>query len=263
MITTKLMGGLGNMLFQIAAGYAVAKRSDQEYLLNTAYTEIGHGHSRPQSPDKYLGDVFSRLNILNDNREVTRIVEPSFSYNLIENQTTDCSLEGYYQSYKYFEDCENDIRDLFAPKDELIQKIHTQYKVKGEETVAVHIRRGDYLPLANFHHNLHISYYTNAIKLFPTGTTFIIISDDIEWCKEVFVGNKYVFTASHSDVEDLYTMSECSHNIIANSTFSWWGAWLNSNINKLVIYPNKWFGPGNNHMSTLDLFPPSWVCVNE
>ena len=264
MITSKLMGGLGNMLFQIAAGYALSKRTESEYLINTQYTEIGHGHSRPKTPSDYLDTIFNKLIPYTHNHNLIEFHEPSFHYTPIVNIASNLILHGYYQSYKYFNDFDSEIQKLFAPDDIILTKLNNKYPALQENTVSLHIRRGDYLTLSDFHHNLSISYYLNAIKQFPAGTKYLVFSDDIDWCKTMFVGNDYIFIESQSDIEDLYLMSLCKHNIIANSTFSWWAAWLNCNTTKTVIYPNRWFGPANiNNLSTIDMFPEDWICINE
>jgi len=264
-ITSKLMGGLGNMLFQIAAGYALSRRTMSKYLINTQYTEITHGHSRPKSPIDYIDTIFKKLTSYDHTHSLVEVLEPSFQYNPINNTVSNnIILHGYYQSYKYFNDSNTDIYTLFAPDDNMIAKLNNMYPILSKNAVSLHVRRGDYLTLSNFHHNLSTSYYINAIKQFSEETTYLIFSDDINWCKTVFIGDEYIFIESQSDIEDLYLMSLCKHNIIANSTFSWWGAWLNCNPNKVVVYPNKWFGPATiNNLSTKDMFPDNWVCVNE
>ena len=257
------MGGLGNMLFQIAAGYAVSKRTGSTYLINTQYTEINHGHSRPKAPVDYIDTIFKKLTPYDHTLNLIEVQEQCFQYNPIDNVSSDIMLTGYYQSYKYFNDTDNDIRKLFEPDINMLSKLNSKYPILSENTVSLHVRRGDYLSLSEFHHNLSTSYYFNAIKQFPRGTKYLIFSDDINWCKTVFIGDDYIFIESQSDIEDLYLMSLCKHNIIANSTFSWWGAWLNCNPDKIVIYPNKWFGVSNSSLPTTDMFPDEWVCINE
>jgi hypothetical protein len=263
MITSKLMGGLGNMLFQISAGYALAKQNNFEYLINTTYTEITHGHSKPKSPNEYLNTIFRKLKEYNHSKQLYNIHESGFHYTPIQIPHDNVMLHGYYQSYKYFHEFRFDILDLFKINSNLLNELNIKYPVLQENVVSLHVRRGDYLLLSNFHHNLKTSYYKNAIEQFPVDTKFLLFSDDINWCKDTFVGDNYSFVETNDDITDLYLMSLCKHNIIANSTFSWWGAWLNRNIDKHVIYPNKWFGPANNNLITTDMFPPDWQAINE
>jgi hypothetical protein len=127
-------------------------------------------------------------------------------------------------------------------------------------TCSIHVRRGDYIGLQNFHPVQPVSYYEEAVKIVGDDKHFLIFSDDINWCKEnfTFLKNK-TFVLNNLDYEDLYLMSMCKNNIISNSTFSWWGAWLNRNENKQVIIPSKWFGISYSHLNTNDLYCEGWI----
>lgn len=123
----------------------------------------------------------------------------------------------------------------------------------------MHIRRGDYLVSPGHYINLDVEYYKNALKYIDNPGSILIFSDDISWCKDNFKGDKYIFIENEKDYIDIYLMSLCNNNIIANSTFSWWGAWLNTNPNKIVISPNKWFGPAKGKRHLNDLIPKNWI----
>ena len=248
-ITNVMAGGLGNMMFQVAAAYALGQEFGHKYILNPNHTGTLH---RP--PLDYKETVFKNLESLNDTMDFYKATQDSFHYEEIKLPTSNILLDGYFQSYKYFAKYQRQIRDLFSF--ELPLKYDTTNKV------SIHVRRGNYTNLSQHHHNLKLEYYLNAIDYFK-GYEFLVFSDDVEWCKQNFIGSEFTFVEGQSDVEDLYTMSKCSHNIIANSTFSWWGAWLNDNIEKVVVYPDKWFGPLNQHFSTYDMFPPEWICLTE
>ena len=114
--------------------------------------------------------------------------------------------------------------------------------------------------LTNFHPQQSLDYYKQAIETVGPDKTFVIFSDDIEWCKQNldFIGSKF-FISGNKDYEDMYLMSLCNNNIITNSTFSWWGAWLNKNENKIVISPKIWFGKNNSHLDTSDLYCDKWI----
>ena len=122
--------------------------------------------------------------------------------------------------------------------------------------VSVHVRRADYLNIPEHHTNLQVEYYERAMKNFE-GYSPVIFSDDIEWCKNNLNFNNMVLVEGNSDVEDLWLMSLCKNNIIVNSSFSWWGAYLNKNVDKVVIAPSKWFGDGVS-LSTEDIVPEQW-----
>ena len=156
---------------------------------------------------------------------------------------------------------------LFSPNETEKIAMNNHYgHLFAKETVSIHIRRGDYENLSDYHVNLPESYYLDAMTCFSTDVRFIVFSDDIEWCKQkINLPNTDVqFIIGESDWMDLYLMSWCNHNIIANSTFSWWGAFLNTNKNKKVVIPDQWFGPSQpSNVNTKDLFPEEWKTVNE
>ena len=182
----------------------------------------------------------------------------------MDNCPDNVSLVGYFQSEKYFKHIEDDIRKLFAPKKEA-KEAYEEVKELFDDPVALHIRRGDFLRNSVHHHNLSMQYYETALRAFGQERQIIIFSDDTDWCKQqpLFEGDRFLVCEAGGPYTDLYLMSKCSDFIIANSTFSWWGAWLSDNEDKLVIYPDIWFGPNNIDKSTADLFPPKWRMINE
>jgi glycosyltransferase involved in cell wall biosynthesis len=255
-VSSKLSGGLGNMLFQVAAGYSLAKKHGIEYKLYPEHSATLHNH-----PKQYLDTIFSKLPIVNSVDGFSTIREQQFEYSplsLTNDRIT--LLDGHFQSYKYFEREVDSIRELFAPSQEMVEKLTNKFKPK--DAVSLHVRRGDYTTLSQYHHNLSIDYYLNALDYFKSYRV-LVFSDDIDWCKSSFKGDRFTFVEGQSDLEDLYLMSMCAHNITANSTFSWWGAMLNQNKNKQVVCPNKWFGSQNETLATYDLFPPEWICLPE
>ena len=154
--------------------------------------------------------------------------------------------------------------NLFRPDVDIVKYIDTKYGdiLNKEETISIHIRRGDYLEKEDRHPVCRMEYYQAAIEYIDTFNSpiFIIFSDDIEWCKKHFIGDNYIFIQDEEDYIDLYLMSLCKHNIIANSSFSWWGAWLNKNINKKVIAPQNWFGV-NKRLPTQDIYCEEWIVL--
>ena len=178
---------------------------------------------------------------------------------------------GYWQSEKYFVDFADHIRSDFIPYNGSIsdEGLHLCREMMNTMSVAVHIRRGDYITVPAFakvHGVLPMEYYFRAINYIREKVDeayFYIFSDDIKWCRDSFKDIKNVRIVEHSvatrDHEDLWLMSQCKHNIIANSSYSWWGAWINENPNKVVISPERWFlePPFN----TKDLIPESWIKI--
>lgn len=228
------MGRLGNQLFQIATTIALAVKNDDDYVFPTWSYEN----------DFSLHNCFSN-NITNT--ETYR--EIGFTYSPIPYMPN-LNLFGYFQSEKYFEDCQDIIQSLLTPTIGLgIQYNHT----------SIHVRRADYTNLTKEYIQLDMEYYRQAISAIGS-QKYIVFSDDIEWCKQNFVDDKFIFSENKSPVQDLALMLSCEHNIIANSSFSWWGAYLNKNPSKIVIAPSKWFGPNLPH-DTKDLLPQQWTKI--
>ncbi len=169
-------------------------------------------------------------------------------------------IRGFFQSEKYFKNIEPVIRKEIVFKNGVVQKARKFLATLDTKTsiVSIHVRRGDYLTQQEKHPLPPLTYFKEAISFFPENFQFVVVSDDLRWCKKNFKGKNIFFCEGNTDIEDLAVMSFCHHNIIANSTFSWWGAWLNQNSKKQIIAPKKWFGPDYSHLSTKDLIPESW-----
>ena len=168
----------------------------------------------------------------------------------------DCSLWGFFQSEKYFKDIESIIRKDFRFTDKLVSSCWSLIK-NVDNPIALHIRRGDFIINSQHHPPLPLDYYRRALKLFDDDRQVIIFSDDTKWCKEqeIFSGDRFLVSEDNDQSYDLCLMSMCDDFIIANSSFSWWGAWL-GNRGK-VVAPKQWFGKGLNH-DTKDLYCSHW-----
>ena len=205
-------------------------------------------------------------------RKKTHIIERSFDFDhLFFNTKPPALLEGYWQSYKYFNGYDTQIRsELMFRNPATGKNLETAELIAQENSVSIHIRRGDYVTNQSsnkVHGALGIGYYKNAIRRIcdeVDSPHFFVFSDDLAWARNnlglsiavTFVANN----TGESSFEDMRLMSLCKHFIIANSTFSWWGAWLNKNSGKIVIYPRNWFNdPGIN---TQDLTPETWVAID-
>ena len=166
-------------------------------------------------------------------------------------------VNGFFQSEKYFYKYKNEILKYFEPNDNIKNEISVMLKTLPKEFNVIHVRLGDYVKNPDSHNNLPISYFLNGIKLLNSKLPYIIFSDDIETCKNNFIGDQYIFMENTKDYIDLFVMKEGKNYIISNSSFGWWGAWLNRDINK-VIAPNKWFGPTLSYHNTDDIIPNTW-----
>ncbi|MFP4486354.1 MAG: alpha-1,2-fucosyltransferase [Campylobacterales bacterium] len=212
----------------------------------------------------------SKKSILESLKPIKRFKEKEFfTYDKsIENINHSIYLDGYWQSEKYFKKYENLIRDIFQfPKIKDDENLKVANEIVNSESISIHVRHGDYLASSKtneFHGTCGIEYYKKSIEYITSkleNSTFFIFSDDIKWCEEKFVNVKNKTIISHNtglkSYEDMRLMSLCKHNIIANSSFSWWSAWLNTNPNKIVIAPKKWINDEN--YETPDICPIEWM----
>lgn len=254
-------GRLGNQMFQIASTIGIAKKNNTEFSFpdwNCYYTKKNYNSFFSNSLPKLI-----------NSSPINTIQETGFNYNEIRIPTDNklYNLSGYFQSEKYFKDYRDIIINYFSLKPEIEDTIFTKYGSILNNSCSVHIRRGDYLGQQNLHPVQTIEYYNNAIqKIYDNDlnnikdVNFLVFSDDINWCKNNIKLPNIHYIENNLDIIDLYLMSKCDNNIIANSSFSWWGAWLNRNKNKKVIAPKKWFGQSLNH-NTSDLIPDEWIKI--
>lgn len=290
MIITKLIGGLGNQMFQYAAGKALALKYntslkvDDSFLKKPAqgidtqrYFELDIFEvpvliASYNETEKYLKRVNNKFSRELQRRfpflfKSLRAVESGSTYHVeFERYPENTYLDGFWQSELYFAKYENEIRNLFKFKKEIINRnLELVSKINtAKNAVSIHVRRGDYInnPEANKFHGLcSLDYYTEAINLIKdkvSDVSLFVFSDDIPWCKNNFKFNLPIeFVETHNPHSDLYLMTRCKHNIIANSSFSWWGAWLNDNPDKIVVAPKQWFA--NKNIDTKDVIPEKWI----
>jgi len=204
----------------------------------------------------------------------TFIKESCYNYNNdILNLSDNCYLYGYWQSEKYFKDIEDILRIDFKiakPLNGINLKIAEE--IINTESVGIHLRGRDYITkeeTKKAHFTCDFQYYERSIALIKTklkNPVFFVFSDDPKWAKDFLkTDQQMTFVEGNSwnktNYEDLRLMSLCRHNIIANSSFSWWGAWLNNNAEKIVIAPAKWFSEPERNNQTMDLIPASWIRI--
>jgi hypothetical protein len=258
MITTYFQGGLGNQLFQIAAACSLAWDNEDTPVFDLNKSECP---LQGRTAGNYYNNVYSRLS-RTDTKPKLAYREPQQDYIKIPYRE-DMILVGYFQSEKYFSDHGDRIRNLFRPTKEIEKYIKQKYGfLLDSGMTSIHVRHGDYHKYKDTHPPCTIEYYEKALKEFPEDTKFLVISDTMEWCKQNFKGDRFYFVDSEEqeDYIDFYLMSKCDNHIIANSSFSWWAAWLNDNPNKKVVAPIKWFGESTGY-STSDLIPEGWIRV--
>jgi hypothetical protein len=286
MILVGLNGGLGNQMFQYAAGRSLAAQRNDALKLDISAFE----KKTTDTPRKYALGVFNIIENFASPEEIARfrassalvekipflrkngyIKERQFHFDetIFDVPPGDMYLDGYWQSEKYFKGSEDIIRKEFTPKGGLgkeAKEAEEYISEAGENAVALHVRRSDYITNAaayKCHGVCSLEYYQEAIEYIAKNLQhphFFIFSDDVSWVKEnikIRFGTSFVSNGSLKDFEELVLMGRCSHAIIANSSFSWWGAWLIQNSKKIVVAPKMWFREDS--YNTKDLIPESWT----
>lgn len=288
MITTNLKGGLGNQIFQYAVGRAISiKRKDALCLDISGYIK----HNPINTPRKYS---LSPFNIKAETPSMDEIEKLRNPYGILTkalrffkmkflrklnlkfrsdfiNKSPSIYLDGFFQSEKYFKDYEKEIRQdltLKNPMSEKSQQISEQIK-NTENSVSLHIRRGDYVQDSKtneYHGTCNPEYYSKALEYISSkigkSINIFVFSDDIEWVKKnmpIPFQTTYVSSPEIQDFEELILMSQCNHHIIANSSFSWWGAWLDPKSDKIVIAPSRWVKKDEKNYK--DIIPSSWIRI--
>lgn len=285
MIIVRIIGGLGNQMFQYATGRALAQKYGvdlklditgfEEYKLHRYALDNLSINEKISTPKELLAFTSKGNKALS--RWIPGIVKNKFvresgfafdpSIFLIGKSVY---LDGYWQSEKYFSDIESIIRSEFTvSKNPDVENAKLMEEISGVNAVSIHVRRGDYVANEKtmmIHGVCGLDYYDRAIKHISgsvANPTFFVFSDDPQWVQDnlkiPFPTTYVTHNGPGKNYEDLRLMSLCKHNIIANSSFSWWGAWLNNNPDKAVIAPGKWFN--DESKDTKDLIPEGWVKV--
>lgn len=290
MIIVRLEGGLGNQLFQYSAGRLLAlhnktklkldnlaytRRSVRKFSLNkfnihadiTSKNEISEFRHIPNIIEKCkafllkknIDDIFCSENVLKEKEYF------QYDKNFL-NKSKKLYLVGFWQNESYINPIKKQLLSEIKLKNEKrFLNLKIVKEILNSNSVSVHIRRGDYLKNVDYYGVINCDYYERAVAYLKSkynDLTFYVFSDDSEWVKKNITclsGSIYVSDFKLEDYEELILMSKCKHNIIANSSFSWWGAWLNQNKNKTVIAPKKWFNGDNNN--SVGIISDCWVKI--
>lgn len=288
MITCNLMGGLGNQLFQIFATISYALKTNNEYKFANLKTLGGGGCTlRYTFWDTFLKNLQPMLT--DEFPELVLLKQDNFEFkelplSLIKNRNV--CIHGYFQSHKYFETNFSIIYNLLGINDrkkEVLEKLDSSFKNDFPNAISMHFRLGDYKKFTYFHPILPSSYYAKSIQTILekdpninnnlTKVYYFCEEEDLEtveqtilYCKDLFPQLNFTRISNEfQDWEQMLIMSECKHHIIANSSFSWWGAYLGykqvCNLDKIICYPSLWFVPTAKE-NTKDLYPPDWIKIN-
>ena len=273
MIFTKLMGGLGNQMFQYACAKAIAQKNETECFVDKSFLEDKNsGVTVFRDFELYLFPNIEAKIYSGGNVGVIPVTESFYHCDerLRDATLTDDQnlyLTGYWQTYKYFESIESELKHEFSFPNITEEKTESlRQKILSENSVMINVRRGDYLTDSLFE-DITLDYYDKCVSVIESkvdNPTFYVFSDDIEWCEKNFTDEKYhIVDKTHAGpkyIDYLNLMSSCKHQIIPNSTFAWWAAWLNQNESKIVLYPCKWFTDTNK--DTKDLCPTDWIKID-
>lgn len=280
----KILGGLGNQMFQYAFYLALKNKHKsvkvdlsgyQDYELHNGFELTRVFNLYPEKASlfqiklytpHYRSWFFRKLRRVGNLKNAYHEEEEYFAFDSKALDNPKAMLYwGYWQNQDYFMEIEQEIRRSFKFKTSLNETNEAYLKlITANNSVSIHIRRGDYLKDELLGGLCSINYYRKAIELITTlqdAPVFFIFSDDLQWCKDnlEFETKTQIFYISGNDGNnsyiDMQLMSYCQHNIIANSSFSWWAAWLNENPNKIIIGPEKWTNDNNsNH-----IIPEQWI----
>lgn len=285
MVAVELIGGLGNQMFQYAAAKALSLHRNENLAVDSRLFADYNLHSYSLhhfnidalsikeeiifEPVRFSNKIKATLS---GKKIFHQYVEKNlrFDEKLLNITSKNIYLKGYFQSEKYFSRFEDEIRkdfEITSPlKKETIEMLQL---IDAQNSVSLHIRRGDYVTNADanaVHGTCDLNYYHKALELIKEkveNPVFFIFSDDIEWAKQNLKIDSTIhfvdFNDASTNYEDIKLMSCCKHNIIANSSFSWWGAWLNNYKEKIVIAPSRWFKTDIHN--SIDIIPESWLKI--
>jgi Glycosyl transferase family 11 len=287
MVIVKIWGGLGNQLFQYSFGKYLSVKlgtavkydiqttnslhnfTQRDFVLSAFNVTLDTASAAEISERKF----FSNLQLARIERKLAQQFPSFFKKHFVEQNipqqpgsfvlNNNCYYEGYWQSYEYLLPVETQLRKEITLKEPLsANAAKTLAAMQQCMPVSIHVRRTDYLQHANLI-SCSMRYYNAAIAYTRAqfgNVQFFVFSDDIAWCRQNFIGSEFTFVEGNSNYEDLVLMSECSHQIIANSTFSWWAGWLNSNPQKKVIAPKSWHTLKDKDDSRL--LPKDWLLMD-
>ena len=287
MVIVKIFGGLGNQMFQYAVARSISINFQAKLILDTSYYqsnfEQNYGLSVfnintevvNEAPENNNENSINLSHYHHNDREKDYYLlkEKSFRFDSsLFNISGNVYLDGYFQSEKYFITNRHNIYTDFSLREELDGTNRNIISdMESCNSVSIHVRRGDYLTesVKNILSICDVKYYKKAVDIIYRdikNPVFYVFSDDMDWAKRnlSFIQNTYFININFKEesYKDMILMSKCKHNIISNSTFSWWAAWLNDNPNKMIISPIMWVNPkSRNSKNDQDIRPASWIQV--
>lgn len=257
LISCNFMGGLGNQLFQSAHALSQGWKHNRPVVFTPNSFTPGQG----RGTENYLKNIFRNLNFTNQVNEFVTVSEPSFEYSGVSPKDENTSFYGYFQSTKNWFGFNDRIRDMFQPDEETLNYFYSKYpKLSNPNTLSIHVRRSEYLKLSHIHPTITLEYLSEAIKKIQNISTVFVFSDDHEFVNKNLSFPDVVFVEESEDYMELWLMGLCQNHIISNSTFSWWGTFLNKNTNKKIVAPSVWFGPEGPNAK--DIYEQNWDLID-
>jgi hypothetical protein len=250
------MGGLGNQMFQISHAVCQGLKHNRPSI----FLPFSDTPLQGKNPSNYLNNIFKKISFSDQQINFKVVNEIGFGFNNLSPLDENTLFVGYFQSSKNFFGFDQYIKDLFSPSEEMVFFMKKKYGIEDNKiTSSIHIRRGDYLKFPNIHPTLSIEYINRLLS----GLTFdklLVFGDDKSFLNENFT-DKNITIIDEEDWYEIWLMSLCDINIMSNSTFSWWGSFLNKKDNKKVYVPSIWFGP-QGPKETQDLYESIWTKID-
>jgi hypothetical protein len=256
LITANLMGGLGNQLFEASHALAQGWKHNRETVFLPHSWTPGQG----RSAENYISNVFRNLKFVKNIENVTVVNEGPFEYSEINPLESNTSFYGYFQSTKNWFGFDKKIRELFQPPTELVEEFMEKYpQLAQPNTLSLHVRRSEYLQYPEIHPTISLEYIQEALKVIGEYSTVFVFSDDHDFVKNNLNFPSVIFVNEPEDYRELWLIGLCQNHIISNSTFSWWGVFLNKKLNKKIVSPSTWFGPKGPNPK--DIYEDYWIKI--
>ena len=275
-VTSKLRGGLGNQMFQIAVAYAFSKKYNVRMMFHKKDFKCWHQGSHPR---KYYTNLYEKIEFVDSIPPAIQMKEKKWTWYDVfsefdmrtfdkEKPTTVC-FSGCWQSLKYFEEYRKDIQNFFTPDEGILHFLQKNSNIferfpelmEEHDFVFMGVRRGDYIKFANIHNPCGFSYYSDAMQKLKK-SRYYISSDDVEWCKKKFVGEQFRFFDINDDVLQFFVSTLFKNYIISNSTYYWWGSFMSIYSNPTIVAPDKWlFGKNVTFEKYSTIYRPEMIIL--
>lgn len=256
-LTSYLMGGLGNQMFQIAHTICQSWKNNIPYYFKPYSNTPMQGNQ----VNKYKNNIFRKINFIDIHKKTIQVRYPFQFTNVNLDFSKSIEFYGYFQSSKYFYGYDEQIKKLFSPNQQDISKITEKYpEINYQNTLSLHVRRGDYLSVSKMLPVINKTYFNKCVELNGKYDVLFVLTDDKKWVKNNISYDNMIIVDNLEDYEELWLMSLCKNNIISNSTFSWWGSYLNKNEDKNIYAPSVWFGPDGEHPFD-DIYEKYWKII--